>query len=157
MARSKTRKTRTALTYETLPELFTGICDAIRSKTGEVNLINHQDIPAAIVNIPTGGSDELIFDGAINPAAYGSASKTLTMEKSGNLIVIIQKDNSTSNPSLKKNETTVSPTHAMLGSNQTWAYYKMAVVATDVIVATSGNVGAGGANAYVTAFLTSGT
>ena len=154
MARKSKRNT---LTYETLPALFTGICDAIRSKTGEVGTINHQDIPTAIGNIPTGGSDELIFDGAINPPSYGSTSKTLTMEKSGDLIVIIQKDNSTSSPSLTKNGTTVASTHKSVGSNETWAYYKRAVVATDVIVATTGNVGAGGANAYVTAFLTSGS
>lgn len=149
---------RNALTYETLPALFTGICDAIRTKTGGTEPINHQDIPSVIGNIPTGGSDELIFDGAINPPSYGSASKTLTMEKAGDLIVIIQKDNSTSSPSLTKNGTTVAATHKAFGSNnETWAYYKMAVVATDVIVATSGNIGAGGANAYVTAFLTSGS
>ena len=49
-------KTRTALTYETLPALFTGICDAIRAKTGATGNINHQDIPSAISNIPAGVS-----------------------------------------------------------------------------------------------------
>ena len=54
MARAKTKNTRSALTYETLSALFTGICDAIRSKTGDSGLINHQDIPATIAAIPTG-------------------------------------------------------------------------------------------------------
>ena len=54
MARAKTKKTRSALTYETLPALFEAICDAIRSKTGATGLINHQDIPATIDSISTG-------------------------------------------------------------------------------------------------------
>lgn len=51
------KKTRDALTYETLPELFTGICDAIRGKTGSSDPIAHQSIPEAITNLPSGGSE----------------------------------------------------------------------------------------------------
>ena len=36
------------MTYNTLKELFTAICDAIRSKENSTDLINHQDIPARI-------------------------------------------------------------------------------------------------------------
>ena len=55
MARSK--KNRDALTYDTLPALFTGICDAIRTKTGGTDPIAHQDIPSSIANLPSGGSE----------------------------------------------------------------------------------------------------
>lgn len=37
--------------YETLKELFTGICDAVRAKEGTVGLIDHQDIPARITEL----------------------------------------------------------------------------------------------------------
>lgn len=57
MARKNTKSTRDTLTYDTLPALFTGICDAIRTKTGGTDPIAHQSIPTAISNIPTGGAE----------------------------------------------------------------------------------------------------
>ena len=53
----KRKNTRDALTYETLPALFTGICDAIRTKTGGSDPIAHQSIPSAIENLPSGGTE----------------------------------------------------------------------------------------------------
>ena len=41
--------------YNNPNELFKAICDAIRSKTGTTDLINHTDIPAKIESIQTGG------------------------------------------------------------------------------------------------------
>lgn len=83
MARSKTKKTRDALTYETLPALFTGICDAIRLKTGGTDPINHQDIPAAIGNI-SGGPTLLGFD-YVTSGTYVKVQKNYTISKSGTL------------------------------------------------------------------------
>lgn len=48
------KKSKNALTYPTLPALFTGICDAIRSKTGGTDPINHQDIPSVISGLSGG-------------------------------------------------------------------------------------------------------
>jgi hypothetical protein len=39
------------MSYESVPALFTGICDAIREKDGTTALISHQDIPDRIRNI----------------------------------------------------------------------------------------------------------
>lgn len=41
------------MAYTTLKGLFTGICDAIRTKKGTTGLINHQDIPNEILNLPS--------------------------------------------------------------------------------------------------------
>lgn len=41
--------------YTNINELFTDICDSIRTKTGETGLINHTDIPEKIASIETGG------------------------------------------------------------------------------------------------------
>jgi len=43
------------MAYMTIPSLFTGICDAIRNKSGIVGNISHQEIPNAIMNINNGG------------------------------------------------------------------------------------------------------
>lgn len=45
------------MTYATIESLFTGICDAIRNKDGTTALIRHQDIPARITAISSGGSE----------------------------------------------------------------------------------------------------
>ncbi len=83
MARSKTTKTRTALTYETLPALFTGICDAIRTKTGGTDPINHQDIPGAIGNLVTGGAEILVnYSGTLSVGTAGNLY-SYTMRKAG--------------------------------------------------------------------------
>lgn len=44
------------MAYNSLSELFKGICDAIRSKTGTTDKINHQDIPDRITAIVTGST-----------------------------------------------------------------------------------------------------
>lgn len=87
MARSKTTKTRTTLTYETLPALFTGICNAIRAKTGGTDPINHQDIPASIEAIPTGKAiDVSTMTTPVVNNSYSSAY-SITAAKSGLLTV----------------------------------------------------------------------
>ena len=82
------KKTRSALTYETLPALFKGICDAIRSKTGGSDPINHQDIPATIATI---GGITKILD-LVSSASTSSAApieETLTGLVAGKLTVIV--------------------------------------------------------------------
>lgn len=39
------------MVYESLKDLFTGICDAIRNKDGSVGMIEHQDIPDRILEL----------------------------------------------------------------------------------------------------------
>ena len=81
------KNTRNALTYETLPALFTGICDAIRTKTGGTDPINHQDIPTAIGTIPTGKSlDVSTMTTPVVNNSYSSAY-SITAAKSGLLTV----------------------------------------------------------------------
>lgn len=43
------------MSYSTVSALFTAICDAIRGKDGTQAQINHQDIPARITALPSGG------------------------------------------------------------------------------------------------------
>lgn len=40
------------MAYNNLKELFVGICDALRTKKGSTEEINHQDIPAEILALP---------------------------------------------------------------------------------------------------------
>lgn len=54
--------------YTNIKDLFTGICDSIREKTGETELINHQDIPEKILSIE--GSEGSISKVAITDATY---------------------------------------------------------------------------------------
>ena len=44
------------MAYTTLQGLFTGICDALRTKKNTTALINHQDIPNEILNLPSGAT-----------------------------------------------------------------------------------------------------
>lgn len=109
MARKKTRNT---LTYETLSALFTGICDAIRTKTGGTDPINHQDIPSAITNIPV-GSDNLIRYTVESVATYqGPRTIEVTMEESCNINVLMAQtsayDPSNNKMGILKNGTEVS-------------------------------------------------
>lgn len=41
--------------YETIDQLFSATCNAIREKDGTSALIKHQDIPERIMGIPSGG------------------------------------------------------------------------------------------------------
>lgn len=50
------------MTYATTDALFTGICDEIRAKDGSTELIRHQDIPARISAINSGGNGAGIDD-----------------------------------------------------------------------------------------------
>lgn len=43
--------------YDTVDDLFTGICDAIREKDGTTALISHQDIPERIASIISGDGE----------------------------------------------------------------------------------------------------
>lgn len=45
--------------YNTLSELFKGICDAIREKTGDSGVIQHQEIPEKISTIEGQGEGAL--------------------------------------------------------------------------------------------------
>lgn len=45
--------------YNTLSELFKGICDAIREKTGDGGVIQHQEIPEKISTIEGQGGGAL--------------------------------------------------------------------------------------------------
>ena len=47
------------MSYTTITELFSGICDAIRDKDGTTDPINHQDIPARIAAISSGGGGSI--------------------------------------------------------------------------------------------------
>ena len=46
------------MAYSTLKDLFTGICNAIRTKEGSTGIINHQDIPSRIEALESGGIDD---------------------------------------------------------------------------------------------------
>lgn len=46
--------------YQSLAELFTGICNAIRSKDGTAEPIQHQDIPDRIMTLSGAGSDRYL-------------------------------------------------------------------------------------------------
>lgn len=63
-----------AVTYKTLSEILSGVCNAIRAKTGSTDTINAQNIPDAITNLPAGSAlqatllweDDATSKGAIN-------------------------------------------------------------------------------------------
>lgn len=86
MGRKNTRSADT-LTYETLPELFTGICDALRTKTGGIDPINHQDIPSVITGLTSG---EVIKEYAsVSTSLNPSAQLTDITGKKGKLVVTL--------------------------------------------------------------------
>lgn len=133
------KKTRNALTYPTLPALFTGICDAIRTKTGTVGTINHQDIPTAIGNISTGSTVDVIYEYAKNNEPAHAANYNFineTMPDAGKCKVHIATGfiNFSGNEGvLKKNGTTVSKTIDSYSSGYGFLYYEFDVVKDDVI------------------------
>lgn len=142
MARSKTTKTRNALTYETLPALFTGICDAIRTKTGGTEAINHQDIPSVIETIG-GGGGETHFTTTANPL-----SVTATM--SGTLSATVAARGNPAYPAdstyLSVNGVKQTPARAFIGQSSQYGIYgwdNIAVNAGDTIVLSYGTVSEG--------------
>ena len=120
MARSKTKKTRDALTYETLPALFTGICDAIRTKTGGTDPINHQDIPGSIATIPTGSTLDPSSQTAVANGGSG-LSITITAAKTG-LMVIIGSYLNSNYPQVAPTSITVNGVAANYGAQNALAY-----------------------------------
>lgn len=120
MARSKTRKTRDVLTYETLPALFTGICDAIRTKTGGTDPINHQDIPGTIATIPTGATLDPTTQTSVSNGGSG-LSVTITAAKTG-LMVIIGSYLNSNFPSVSPSSITVNGAAASYGHTYVAGY-----------------------------------
>lgn len=110
MARSKTTKTRTTLTYETLPALFTGICNAIRTKTGGTDPINHQDIPSVIETIG-GGIDYTTINGG-TAIAQNWTNQDFTAPADGLYFIIATQSNNTT---VTNNITVNGSTPATLG------------------------------------------
>ena len=134
MARSKTKKTRDTLTYETLPALFTGICDAIRGKTGGSDPINHQDIPASITAIPTSSGVEVLenFSGTFSLPSAGTW-KSHTMTKAG-YVTVIMVCTYTGAFSIRKNGADVANTIAInANTNQARGVYRISVAIGDTI------------------------
>lgn len=117
---AKAKKTRNALTYETLPALFTGICDAIRTKTGGTDPINHQDIPASIENLPAGGGIDPTTQTAVSNGGTG-LSVTITAAKSG-LMVIIGSYLNSNFPSVAPTSITVNGVAASYGAQNALGY-----------------------------------
>lgn len=112
------KKTRDALTYETLPELFTGICDAIREKTGGSDPIAHQSIPSEISNLPTGGDVEIAFNVGETVTSNVAITKTHTVENAGSLRLIAELTSELRFLTIKKNGTTVTGDQAFEMSTQ---------------------------------------
>ena len=56
------------MAYTTLQSLFTGICDALRIKKNTTALINHQDIPNEILNLPVKTNEYYVQD--VSGATY---------------------------------------------------------------------------------------
>lgn len=98
MAKKNTRS-GDSLTYETLPALFTGICDAIRSKDGTSAQINHQDIPAKISAIVT-GIDLSSLTAGVGKNLTGDSSQSVTSGKRY-LIICLSYNGTSAYPVLK--------------------------------------------------------
>lgn len=147
------KSTRNALTYETLPELFTGICDAIREKDGTSADINHQDIPTRISAIPTGGND-IVY---ANSATTGDVSESFTIGENGTLTVCALMSWRSANITLTKNGDAVSATYsvpAQGGNTAITFYWRLSVSANDAIVISSGSGGSSSNKCYCMAINT---
>lgn len=72
------------MAYATMKELLKATCDAIRSKLGITDIINHQDIVSRIDNIETSifASD----DGGGDPFVSGLMKKTIKQRQSSNMV-----------------------------------------------------------------------
>lgn len=137
----KRKNTRdVSLVYETLPELFTGICDAIRTKTGGSDPINHQDIPSAIGAIPTGSSSITVIETHAKTSSNTPTSYTYTATGGDHIIVTISGTyvgSDTSGVTLNGNSVTATSSDTASGSrNAVSCVYEADVVANDIIVVT---------------------
>lgn len=130
----KKKNTRNALTYETLPALFTGICDAIRTKTGGTDPINHQDIPNEIGLIPTGST----FENRTNAVGAGNQSAspyTITATQDGLLIIAVTGNRTDKIGAITINDESVTAlnTGVMTATNTYQCIAAVYVKANDVI------------------------
>ena len=153
----KTKKNRNTLTYDTLPALFTGICDAIRTQTGGSALINHQDIPVEILAIETGGDTITAINEVVSVAAYSSGSKSYTVEKAGTInIIAVASGVSENQISLTKNGSGVTEYISFrnsAGTSTVRSAYQLAVAENDVI-AVNMSTASLAANCLILAILT---
>lgn len=139
------KKSRNVLTYDTLPALFTGICDAIRAKTGGTELINHQDIPEVISQIGSSGQ-KVIYSHQTNAEPYHAANYNfipLTISDTGTCKVWISTSgiNFAGNEGvLRKNGDTVSKSiDSSPSSSASVIYYEFEAVSGDVLTFTKGS------------------
>lgn len=132
------KKTRDALTYETLPELFTGICDAIRAKTGGSDPIAHQSIPSQIASINTGGDYEIAFNSRDQIVAYTEFNLSHTVENTGTLRMVLHFGTSANSCHIYKNDVDIKSTANSVfsdntGRNTCYSFNALSVTAGDVI------------------------
>lgn len=131
------KKTRNALTYETLPALFTGICDAIRSKTGGTSLIAHQEIPGIISDLAV--APTIAFDINSTTATVTDEAYTYTVTKGGSLYglmasVIYQREAKLYINDVEVTPTTTNTRNIASGSDARIKTYRgITVVANDVL------------------------
>lgn len=157
MAKKKNTKTRSTLSYETLPALFTGICDAIREKTGGTALIDHQDIPSQISAIQTGGDEIIALNDLLVVEAYGTGSKSYTVEKAGTLnLIAVATGVGENQMSLSKNGNSVSEYISFVGSSYTTVARSVhdLVVAENDVIAISVSTASYASNCLILAILT---
>lgn len=69
------------MTYNSLSELFKGICDAIRAKDGTSQNISHQDIPERISSIQAGGSNCFDIEYESPPVSFEQDEITIIEEE----------------------------------------------------------------------------
>lgn len=141
------KKTRNTLTYETLPALFTGICDAIRTKTGGSDPINHQDIPAQIAALPSGGDVFQFYSETV------ICDDTITVTSAGKLYCMSYEGNITNSFGIIKNSGTKTQGSTLYNSGNVWCrYFAIDVAEGDTIRFKSDNVYPGyGSKLYVVA------
>ena len=58
------------MAYETINDLMTGICDAIRTKEGSSEPIASQSIPTRIASLPTSSEGNIIEEHLTDDSTY---------------------------------------------------------------------------------------
>lgn len=123
------KKTKNALTYPTLPALFTGICNAIREKTGDIEPINHQDIPELISNISGAGGDVFTFN-----SGNVICDESITVSEDGTLYALSWETNITNSFGIIKNSGAKTQGTTRYNSGNQWCrYFVIPVNKGDVI------------------------